>query len=58
VLGIFKHWDVVIGDAFFGTYFLLLEMLKKGVDVLFEQMGVRKKIIDFGKGTALELSLF
>lgn len=53
VLGTFKQGDVVIGDAFFGTYFLLVEMLKKGVDVLFEQMGVRKKIIDFGKGTAL-----
>ncbi len=53
VLGTFKRGDVVIGDAFFGTYFLLVEMLKKGVDVLFEQMGVRKKITDFGKGTAL-----
>ncbi len=49
----FKHGDVVIGDAFFGTYFLLAEMLDKGVDVLFEQMGVRKKITDFGKGIAL-----
>lgn len=49
----FKRGDVVIGDAFFGTYFLLAEMLNKGVDVLFEQMGVRKKITDFGKGVAL-----
>jgi hypothetical protein len=43
---------VVVGDAFFGTYFLLVEMLKRGVDVFFEQHGRRKRITDFGKGIA------
>jgi hypothetical protein len=32
---------------------LLVEMIKRGVDVLFEQHGARKCITDFGKGKAL-----
>jgi Transposase DDE domain len=53
VLDTFKHGDVVLGDAFFGTYFLLAEMKQRGVDVLFEQLGARKRKIDFGSGIAL-----
>jgi hypothetical protein len=53
VLDAFQKGSVVVGDAFFGTYFLLVEMLKRGVDVLFEQHGSRKRITDFGKGKAL-----
>ncbi|MBL4608228.1 MAG: IS4 family transposase [Pseudomonadales bacterium] len=44
VIDTFKQGDLVMGDAIFGTYFLLAEMIKRGVDVLFEQMGPRKKI--------------
>jgi len=53
VLDTFKYGDVVLGDAFFGTYFLLAEMIKRGVDVLFEQLGTRKLKTDFGSGIAL-----
>jgi hypothetical protein len=52
VLDTFQTGSVVVGDAFFGTYFLLVEMLKRGVDVFFEQHGRRKRITDFGKGIA------
>jgi hypothetical protein len=38
---------------FFCIYFLLVEMLKRGVDVLFQQHGPRKRITDFGNGMAL-----
>jgi hypothetical protein len=53
VLDTFQAGSIVVGDAFFGTYFLLVEMIKRGVDVLFEQHGARKRITDFGKGIAL-----
>jgi len=53
VLDTFKHGDIVLGDAFFGTYFLLVEMMRRGVDVLFEQLGSRKRKTDFGSGMAL-----
>ena len=53
VLDTFNAGDVVVGDAFFGSYFLLVEMMNRGVDVLFEQIGSRKQVTDFGKGIAL-----
>ena len=53
VLDTFKTGDVVVGDAFFGSYFLLVEMMSRGVDVLFEQLGSRKSTTDFGKGVTL-----
>ncbi|MCJ8312969.1 MAG: transposase, partial [Saccharospirillaceae bacterium] len=49
----FEKGDLVLGDALFGTYFLLLEMQKKKVDILFEQHGSRKKTTDFRKGKSL-----
>lgn len=53
VLDTFKQGDLVMGDAFFGTYFLLAEMMKRGIDVLFEQMGARKISTDFSRGVTL-----
>lgn len=53
VLDTFNVGDIVVGDAFFGSYFLLVEMMNRGVDVLFEQLGPRKLMTDFGKGIAL-----
>lgn len=53
VLDTFQKGSVVVGDAFFGTYFLLVDMIKRGVDVVFEQHGSRQRTTDFGKGTAL-----
>ena len=53
ILDTFTEGDVVLGDAFYGTYFLLDSLLKKGADVLFEQMGARKRTTDFRKGKQL-----
>ena len=53
VLDTFRPGDIVLGDAFYGTYFLLAEMIERGVDVLFEQLGSRKSTTNFGKGIPL-----
>ena len=42
-----------MGDAFFGTYTLLSALLEKGVDAVFEQMGARKRNVDFRRGKQL-----
>ncbi len=53
VLDTFMAGDCVLGDAFFGTYFLLNALCNKGVDALFEQMGARKRVTDYRKGKRL-----
>ena len=53
VLDTFETGDVVVGDAFFGSYFLLVEMMERGVDALFEQFGSRQSTTDFKKGVTL-----
>lgn len=53
MLDTFTEGDLVLGDAFYGTYFLLNSLLKRGADVLFEQMGARKRVTDFRKGKQL-----
>jgi len=45
--------DVLLGDAFFPTYFLLCELRRRAVDGLFEQYGARKRSTDFRCGTRL-----
>jgi hypothetical protein len=45
--------DVIVGDAFFGTYFLLAALQRKKVHAVFEQMGVRKRVTDFRTGQRL-----
>jgi hypothetical protein len=53
ILDTFESGDVVLGDAFYGTYFLLASLLDRGIDGVFEQMGVRKRVTDFRKGKQL-----
>ena len=53
VLDTFGGGEVVLGDAFFGTYFLLASLHEKGVDAVFEQMGARKRVTDFRTGQTL-----
>lgn len=53
LLDTFKPGDVVLGDALFGDYFLFAALLNQGVDAVFEQMGGRKRVTDFRKGTRL-----
>lgn len=45
--------ELVMGDALYGTYFLLEALWKKKVDGVFEQMGARAGVTDFRQGTRL-----
>lgn len=45
--------DVLLGDAFYATYFLLCELQRRGVDGLFEQYGARRRSTDFRRGRRL-----
>lgn len=45
--------DVLIGDAFHPTYFLLSELQRRHIDGVFEQYGARKRSTDFSKGQSL-----
>jgi hypothetical protein len=45
--------DILLGDAYFPTYFLLCELLRRGVDGLFEQYGARRRSTDFSLGERL-----
>jgi hypothetical protein len=53
MLDILKDDDILLGDAFYATYFLLCELVRRGVDGLFEQHGARKRSTDFRKGEKL-----
>jgi hypothetical protein len=45
--------DILLGDAYYATYFLLCELVRRGVDGVFEQYGARKRSTDFRKGKKL-----
>jgi hypothetical protein len=45
--------DILLGDAFYPTYFLLCELVRRGVDGVFEQYGARKRSTDFTTGKKL-----
>ena len=47
------HGDILLGDSFYPTYFLLCELTRGGVDGLFEQYGARKRSTDFRTGERL-----
>ena len=49
----FNEGDVLLGDAFFPSYFLLWALQMLGVDCLCEQMGGRGRSTDFRKGESL-----
>ena len=53
VLDTLQADDILLGDAFYPTYFLLWELIRGGVDGLFEQHGARKRSTDFSKGEKL-----
>jgi hypothetical protein len=48
-----KPGDVLVGDAFFATYFLLCALRERGVDAVFEQHGSRQRVTDFRTGKRL-----
>ena len=45
--------DIVLGDAFFPSFVFLAAMQDKGVDILMEQMGARRRVTDFRRGQRL-----
>lgn len=49
----FESGDVVMGDAFFATYFFIATMQARGVDILMEQHGSRQRTTDFRCGQKL-----
>lgn len=44
---------VLVGDAFFATFFLLAELQRRRVDGVFEQHGARRRSTDFRRGCRL-----
>lgn len=53
LLDTFKDGDIMLGDALYGSYFLLAECQARNVDVLFEQNGSRRLSTDFRTGKKL-----
>jgi hypothetical protein len=47
----FVEGEIMLADSYFCSYFLIADMLKRGVDVLFEQHGARTT--DFRRGKHL-----
>ena len=45
--------DLLLGDAYYATYFLLCTLQAKGVDGVFEQQGARRRRTDFRRGQRL-----
>ena len=45
--------DVLLGDAYFASYFLLCALRERGVDGVFEQQGARRRSTDFRRGSRL-----
>jgi hypothetical protein len=45
--------DLLLGDAYYATYFLLCELQRRGVDGVFEQYGARRRRTDFRRGQRL-----
>lgn len=46
----FKSGDMLLGDALYGSYYLLAECQKRSIDIVFEQQGGRKRTADFRRG--------
>lgn len=53
MLDTLKFGDVLVGDAFYATYFLLCTLLARGIDGVFEQHGSRQRTTDFRRGKKL-----
>jgi hypothetical protein len=45
--------SVLVGDAFYATYFLLCALRERGIDAVFEQHGSRQRTTDFRRGQRL-----
>ncbi len=50
ILDTLESGDLLLGDAYYATYFLLCALQQRGVDAVFEQQGARKRCTDFRRG--------
>ena len=50
ILDTLESGDLLLGDAYYATYFLLCGLQQRGVDAVFEQQGARKRRTDFRRG--------
>lgn len=53
ILDTLERGDVLLGDAYFATYFLFCSLATRGVDAVFEQNGSRQRTTDFRRGQRL-----
>lgn len=53
ILDTLEAGDILLGDAFYATYFLLCALQARGVDGVFEQQGARRRSTDFRRGQRL-----
>lgn len=53
MLDTFTAGDIVLGDAYYSTYFLLAALVERQVDAVFEQYGARQRNVDFRTGEKL-----
>ena len=53
ILDTLERGDLLLGDAFYATYFLLCTLRERGIDAVFEQHGSRQRITDFRRGQRL-----
>ncbi len=53
MLNTLKVGDILLGDAYYATYFLLCSLIENGIDGVFEQQGARRRVTDFRKGERL-----
>ena len=53
ILDTLECGDVLLGDAFYATYFLLCTLRERGIDAVFEQHGARRRTTDFRCGERL-----
>lgn len=53
ILDTMQRGDLLLGDAFYASYFLLCALGERGVDAVFEQHGARQRTTDFRRGRRL-----
>lgn len=53
MLDTLESGDILLGDAYYATYFLFCRLREQGVDAVFEQHGSRQRCTDFRRGRRL-----
>lgn len=53
LLDTLQSGDLLLGDAYYATYFLLCDLQERSVDAVFEQQGARRRSTDFRRGHRL-----